>query len=191
MPEVDAIEDGFALFVSRWEAIFYVEGVKRGGVVVGAERVRVRLCRMCIHLTLHLAEQIRIWGRLVLYSQYTIERIIGQLKHTMYSRSKPFENITANAVRRQTQAIARHLCPEAIFEDPDVRGSLKTSVADSLFVLHHPQLRGRLNEEQRRAMYACFGVEFPLDGGDADGLRLQVLGQVCQSHWSSVSQCLG
>ncbi|KAK4698708.1 hypothetical protein P7C70_g7562, partial [Phenoliferia sp. Uapishka_3] len=93
--EVEDVRVKSREFVVAWDVIFYGN----------EERERAALSRMCVHYMLHLAEQILDWGPLIGYSQYTPERIIGQLKACIRSKTLYQENLQVQVLHRQNDNI--------------------------------------------------------------------------------------
>ncbi|KAK4704107.1 hypothetical protein P7C70_g2100, partial [Phenoliferia sp. Uapishka_3] len=91
-------------FVVAWDTIFYGN----------RDRWRVQLVRMCVHYCLHLAQQTLQWGPMIGYSQYTAERMIGQLKRCIRSQSRYLENLAEQILARQNDNIYAFKYPRPV-----------------------------------------------------------------------------
>jgi hypothetical protein len=76
-------------FVTGFEELYY-----------RYELARLHMVRPCLHILLHLADEIIRLGPGICYSQWTMERTIGNLGEEVKQDSRPFENLTNRAITR-------------------------------------------------------------------------------------------
>ncbi|KAK4704979.1 hypothetical protein P7C70_g1238, partial [Phenoliferia sp. Uapishka_3] len=113
-------------FVIAWDTIFYGN----------QDRWRVQLVRMCVHYCIHLAEMTLQWGPMIGYSQYTAERMIGQLKGCIRSQSRYLENLAEQILARMNDNIYAFKYPKEPI--PDVTSaSLAISLPDGTWTLRY------------------------------------------------------
>ncbi|KDQ57311.1 hypothetical protein JAAARDRAFT_178964 [Jaapia argillacea MUCL 33604] len=86
---------------------------------------RLHFCRQSIHALTHLAPEVARLGPLVYYTQWTMERTIGNLGEEIKQPSNPYQNLSQRGLRRSQVNALKALVPEL---DPDtvppIRGSL-------------------------------------------------------------------
>ncbi|KAJ3812864.1 hypothetical protein F5876DRAFT_74456 [Lentinula aff. lateritia] len=88
-------------FVEEYEAMYYQRRTDR-----------MHFCRPCVHTLVHLpSEMIRI-GPGAVSSQYTLERLIGDLGQSIRQPSNPFSNLAQQALTRCRINALKNMCPE-------------------------------------------------------------------------------
>ncbi|KAL1697777.1 hypothetical protein EV121DRAFT_297980 [Schizophyllum commune] len=76
-------------FVRDYEVLYY-----------GRRTARIHFVRQSIHSLTHLAREVLLFGPPGLYSQWTMERTIGNLGQEIRQPSNPYANLSQRAVRR-------------------------------------------------------------------------------------------
>ncbi|KAL1726287.1 hypothetical protein EV714DRAFT_219610 [Schizophyllum commune] len=76
-------------FVRDFEVLYY-----------GRFTARIHFVRQSVHSLTHLAHEVRLFGPPGLYSQWTMERTIGNLGQEIRQPSNPYMNLSQRAVRR-------------------------------------------------------------------------------------------
>ncbi|KAK4698249.1 hypothetical protein P7C70_g8033, partial [Phenoliferia sp. Uapishka_3] len=167
-------------FVQDWDRIFY------GNV----DRNRAALSRMCIHYMLHLAEQILDWGPLVGYSQYTAERMIGQLKSCIRARALFLENLQEQVLLRQNDAILESKNPSPIVVKP-ISAALAISLPDGLWTLRQKRSKRAetLTPQERQAFWTLTGRAGEVDlpegyGGHRWARAIGPRGVILRTLWT-------
>lgn len=194
------IEDGFASFVEQWEGVFNAKGGALNGEV-GGDRERGQFSFITTHLLLHLGAQVRIWGPPLAYSQYPIERVIGQEKNSIHHSSDIEAHVVANAARRQRTSIMLKRFPHLSIShrQQPLTNSLSHTTETSLFTLLHKRRKGLAQEGLRTAIIDCIGNGDDQDDeddedDDEDGLELEFFarlkspeGEVSRSVWGETT----
>lgn len=88
-------------FVEDYERLYYQ-----------GRRDRLHFCRPCVHTLLHLAPETQRVGPGCYFSQFTLERTIGDLGKEVRQPSKPFANLAQRGVRRAQVNALKAMCPE-------------------------------------------------------------------------------
>ena len=87
---------------------------------------RLHFCRPCIHTLLHTAPEVTWVGPGAYYTQFTMERTIGNLGQEIWQPSNPFANLARRALQRSQvnalKSIYPELGPESKFQLP--RGAM-------------------------------------------------------------------
>ncbi|KDQ52675.1 hypothetical protein JAAARDRAFT_198028 [Jaapia argillacea MUCL 33604] len=78
---------------------------------------RLHFCRQSIHALTHLAPEVARLGPLIYYTQWTMERTIGNLGEEIRQPSNPFQNLSERGLRRSQLNALKALIPTL---DPDV-----------------------------------------------------------------------
>ncbi len=104
----------FVMFVEGFERIYYRRDASR-----------LHFCRQAIHLLLHIAPEILRVGPLVYFTQWTMERTIGNLGEEVKQPSNPFANLSMRGLRRAKVNALTARCPELDLSNrkPNPRGS--------------------------------------------------------------------
>jgi hypothetical protein len=131
--DVRQIREGYAQVAELFERFIVRPGDP------GA-RVRVQLARPCIHMLTHIATEIETWGPLMGYSQYTCERLIGQVKATIHSTRFPVANLGFNFLRLQINRI--HQLSHGEVPLPQPRASIRHQAPGTLRFLRHRREKG-------------------------------------------------
>ncbi|KIY50323.1 hypothetical protein FISHEDRAFT_64952 [Fistulina hepatica ATCC 64428] len=170
-------------FVHEFELLFYQ-----------CKTSRIHFVRQSIHLLTHIMPETKRSGPLGLYSQWTMERTIGDLTGAMRQPSNPYRNLTARALQRcQINAL------EAIIPTLDLNRDADTQlpagawdVGNGYVLLRKRDRRTRrfsLEEKNAVAMYLS-GTD--LEGNSSLTAELEVRrwarlrlpnGQVARSLW--------
>jgi hypothetical protein len=127
--EVTQIREGYiAVVTQREQKLYHPEDPITG-------RANVVLCRMALHMLLHIAKEIETSGPLIGYSQYTCERLIGQMKATLHSYRFPYANLALNVFARQVKYILEMQSDAAPPAHP--RASLRQRVPPAPRIFRH------------------------------------------------------
>jgi hypothetical protein len=94
-------------FVEEFEVLYYQRKVER-----------LHFCRPSLHGLLHIAPETLRLGPEGYYSQWTIERTIGNLGEEIHQHANPFANLSQRAVRRAQVNALKAMVPEL---DPDTK----------------------------------------------------------------------
>ena len=87
-PQVEEVARCLLLYVHEYERLFYQYRPDR-----------IHFCRQSIHILVHLAHEVRRLGPGCYYSQYTLERAIGEFGGDVRLHSNPFSNLMQIALR--------------------------------------------------------------------------------------------
>jgi hypothetical protein len=102
-------------FVEEFENLYYQRRVDR-----------IHFCRPCIHTLLHTAPEVTRVGPGTYYTQFTMERTIGNLGQEIRQPSNPFANLARRALQRSQvnalKSIYPELDPKSTFQLP--RGAM-------------------------------------------------------------------
>ncbi|KAH9931467.1 uncharacterized protein B0H18DRAFT_872201 [Fomitopsis serialis] len=79
----------FREFIEEFEALYYQY-----------DKHRLHFCRQSIHLLRHICEEIIRLGPLICYTQWTMERTIGNLVEEIRQPSNPYANLAVRGLRR-------------------------------------------------------------------------------------------
>ncbi|EMD38711.1 hypothetical protein CERSUDRAFT_48348 [Gelatoporia subvermispora B] len=102
-------------FIQEFEELYYQRLVSR-----------LHFCRQSIHLLWHLGQEVVRVGPPAYYTQWTMERTIGNLGEEIKQPSKPYANLSERAVRRaQTGALKAAVPSFASVTSRWPRGSLE------------------------------------------------------------------
>ncbi|KAL1725665.1 hypothetical protein EV714DRAFT_220906 [Schizophyllum commune] len=99
----DALRDSQSMlltFVTNFENIYYEQ-----------RTARIHFMRQSIHSLTHLAREIHLLGPAGLYSQWTMERTIGNLGQEIRQPSNPYSNLSERAVIRAQLNAVKALIP--------------------------------------------------------------------------------
>ncbi|KDQ54419.1 hypothetical protein JAAARDRAFT_182367 [Jaapia argillacea MUCL 33604] len=77
---------------------------------------RLHFCRQSIHALVHLAPEVARLGPLVYYTQWTMERTIGNLGEEVKQPSNPYQNISQRGLRRSQVNTLKVLIPDLELE---------------------------------------------------------------------------
>ncbi|KAJ8487112.1 hypothetical protein ONZ45_g14448 [Pleurotus djamor] len=95
----------FIEFVEEYEQLYYQRRLDR-----------LHFCRPCIHTLLHIAPETARVGPGCYYTQFTIERTIGDLGQEVKQPSNPFSNLSNRGMRRAQVNALQVMCPELASE---------------------------------------------------------------------------
>ncbi|EMD33759.1 hypothetical protein CERSUDRAFT_67897 [Gelatoporia subvermispora B] len=95
-------------FIQEFEELYYQRML-----------ARVHFCRQSIHLLWHLAQEVVRVGPPAYYTQWTMERTIGNLGEEIKQPSKPYANLSERAVRRAQSSALKAVIPQ--FAPPPFR----------------------------------------------------------------------
>jgi hypothetical protein len=125
-------------YVAEFETLYY-QGMPE----------RIHFIRQSVHVMSHLGpEAIRI-GPAALYSQWTMERTIGNLVQEMKSDSQPYANLSARGLRRSQVNALKAMVPDLAPEEKLPRGSI--DLGDGYILLRaRDEYRHRLDGEAGR-----------------------------------------
>ncbi len=85
----------FVQFVTEFERIYYCHMPER-----------MHFCRLCVHLLLHIGPETSRIGPHALFTQWTMERTIGNLGEEVKQPSNPFMNLSQRGlIRSQLNAL--------------------------------------------------------------------------------------
>jgi hypothetical protein len=111
-------------FVEEFENLYYQRRVDR-----------IHFCRPCLHTLLHTAPEVTRVGPGAYYTQFTMERTIGNLGQEIRQPSNPFANLARRALQRSQinalKSIYPELDPKSMFQLP--RGAM--DVGDGYIML--------------------------------------------------------
>ena len=93
-------------FVEEFETLYYQRKVER-----------LHFCRQSVHALLHLAPEVVRIGPQVYYTQWTMERTIGNLGEEIQQPSNPFANLSQRGVRRSQVNALKAMIPDL---EPDL-----------------------------------------------------------------------
>lgn len=120
-------------FVTEYELLYFQK-----------KSYRLHFCQQSIHALLHLAPEVARLGPPVIYTQWPMERTIGNLGQEIFQHSQFFANLAQRGTRRaQVNAILAMMPAE--FPDPSVKTSKRqrsTSILPNSYVLSMPEERG-------------------------------------------------
>ena len=88
-------------FVEDFELFYYQRKIER-----------LHFCRPCLHTLPHLAPEVARVGPLVYYTQWTMERTIGNLGEEIKQPSKPYANLSQRGVRRSRVNALKAMIPD-------------------------------------------------------------------------------
>jgi hypothetical protein len=88
-------------FVEEFENLYYQRRVDR-----------LHFCRPCIHTLLHTAPEVTRVGPGAYYTQFTMERTIGNLGQEIRQPSNPFANLARRALQRSQVNALKSIYPE-------------------------------------------------------------------------------
>ncbi|KAH8987683.1 hypothetical protein EDB86DRAFT_2808718 [Lactarius hatsudake] len=88
-------------FVEEYENIYYQRRVDR-----------LHFCRPCIHTLLHTCDEVTRVGPGAYYTQFMMERTIGDLGKEIRQPSNPFANLAQRALRRSQVNALKNIYPE-------------------------------------------------------------------------------
>jgi hypothetical protein len=91
----------FIQFVEEYEQLYYQ---RRGD--------RIHFCRQSLHALLHIVPEIVRVGPGVYYTQWTMERTIGNLGEEIKQPSKPYANLSQRGVRRSQVNTLKAMIPD-------------------------------------------------------------------------------
>ncbi|KAI0085957.1 hypothetical protein BDY19DRAFT_895703 [Irpex rosettiformis] len=90
----------FILFLEEFEELYYQRNPSR-----------IHFIRQSIHGLAHLAPEVVRVGPPTIYSQWTMERVIGDLGSEIRQPSNPFSNLSQRALRRCQLNAIKHMVP--------------------------------------------------------------------------------
>jgi hypothetical protein len=85
---------------------------------------RLHFCRPALHGVLHLAHEVARLGPPCYYSQWTMERTIGNLTEEMKQPSKPYANLAQRGIRRAQTNALKAIIPTLVRTEKNPRGSV-------------------------------------------------------------------
>jgi hypothetical protein len=140
--EITTIREIYIQVVQEYEEVFIRPGEADA-------RSRVKLAHMCVHMLAHIAHQIELWGPLIGYSQYTCERLIGQIKPWIRSYRFPSMNLAFIILRLQIQFILEFQDPAPPL--PPLRRSIRHPIPHTRSFLRHRREKfpGPLSDRER------------------------------------------
>lgn len=94
-------------FVLEFEELYYQR-----------KACRLHFCRQSIHALLHLVPEIIRLGPGAYYTQWTMERTIGNLGEEIKQHSNPYANLSQRAIRRAQINTLTRLIPDLVPEKP-------------------------------------------------------------------------
>lgn len=107
---------------------------------------RMHFVPQCVHALTHTpTEYIRI-GPLICCSQFTMERIIGELGSEIMQPSKPYENLAQRALRRTQENVLKTMFP--ILDQTSVSKAPKADLGEGFVLLHPRQDRPRTVDDR-------------------------------------------
>jgi hypothetical protein len=99
-------------FVREFETIYYQRKPER-----------IHFCRPVLHILLHLTPLVHTLGPLCYYTQWMMERTIGNLTEEMKQPSLPFANLAQRGLRRAQVNALKAILPKLQKEDKNPAGS--------------------------------------------------------------------
>ncbi|THH32143.1 hypothetical protein EUX98_g2045 [Antrodiella citrinella] len=156
---------------------------------------RIHFVRQSIHILIHIAPETIRMGPGCLYTQWTMERLIGDLGAEIRQPSKPFANLARRATRRAQISAMKSIHPELDTEKVSPRGS--KDIGDKYTFL---TARDEFAQPLRSCELAVF-VRFLQDQGENIPLhwktriyrwaRLELPnGQITRSAWKEKTKAL-
>jgi hypothetical protein len=88
-------------FVEEYEHLYYQRRVDR-----------LHFCRPCVHTLLHTCSEVMRVGPGAYYTQFTMERTIGDLGREIRQPSNPFSNLAQRALRRSQVNALKNMYPD-------------------------------------------------------------------------------
>lgn len=160
---------------------------------------RLHFVRQSIHALIHIAPETIRLGPYVIFSQWTMERIIGQLVRDIRNPGLPYENLIQVAVRRTQRDAIRNISPELdrmSLKNTSPRGSI--DLGDGYILLRAADRSPRGVTEQEAKALTDFAHQNPQYGANAQWFRcpkvirwarvaLPTL-QIARSTWSETDR---
>ena len=169
-------------FVEEFELLYYQRRADR-----------IHFCRPSVHALLHIAPEIVRLGPGVYYTQWTIERTIGNLGEEIKQPSKPYANLSQRGVRRSQVNALKAMIPD-LEQDADRLPRGAVDVGNGYMLLRaRDQTARKLPEEEEMAVRTYFqsvvgdlGIDLHPQVTRWARLRLPN-GQIARSAWK---ECL-
>lgn len=169
-------------FVEEFELLYYQRRADR-----------IHFCRPSVHALLHIAPEIVRLGPGVYYTQWTIERTIGNLGEEIKQPSKPYANLSQRGVRRSQVNALKAMIPD-LERDADRLPRGAVDVGNGYMLLRaRDQTARKLPEEEEMAVRTYFqsvvgdlGIDLHPQVTRWARLRLPN-GQIARSAWK---ECL-
>ncbi|KAJ7653464.1 hypothetical protein B0H17DRAFT_1147055 [Mycena rosella] len=113
---------------------------------------RIHFVRQSVHVMTHLALEVICVGPAALYSQWTMERTIGNLGQEIKLHSNPYANLSERGLRRSQVNALKAMIPDLDPEDKKLpRGSIE--LEDGFVLLHAKDEYGhRIDGDEGRAI---------------------------------------
>jgi hypothetical protein len=169
-------------YVAEFETLYY-QGMPE----------RIHFIRQSVHVMSHLGpEAIRI-GPAALYSQWTMERTIGNLVQEMKTDSQPYANLSARGLRRSQVNALKAMVPDLAPEEKLPRGSI--DLGDGYILLRaRDEYRHRLDGEAGRVIRQFLERSNGPMTGNLSVVRWARLripnGQIARSAWKETCRPL-
>ncbi|KAJ6557751.1 hypothetical protein B0H19DRAFT_947038 [Mycena capillaripes] len=187
IPTVNVVEayKNFYEAVEEFEQLYY----QRFGT-------RVHFCRQSVHQFLHLASEITRLGPGAYYTQWTMERTIGNLKEELKQHSTPYANIAQRGCRRAQVNALKAMIPDL---EPATKLPRGSEDLGSGYVLlrakdeYNQVIHGAQGDAIQEYLEAVTGVESPENFRPSlqrwARLRLPN-GQIARSAWKEKQKAL-
>ncbi|KAJ7125552.1 hypothetical protein C8R43DRAFT_1135395 [Mycena crocata] len=187
IPRVEVLEahTHFYEAVEEFEALYY-------------QRMAVRLhfCRQSIHQLLHQAPEVVRVGPGACYSQWTMERTIGNLGEELKQHSNPYANISQRAVRRAQVNALKSMIPD--LEPAPKLPHCSENLGHGYILLHardeyNQVIRGAQGDTIREYLEAVNGEVYPetFQPHLQRWARLRLPnGQIARSAWKEKQKAL-
>ena len=110
-------------FIQEFEEIYYQCKTKR-----------IHFCQPILHILLHLTPMVHTLGPPCYYTQWTMERMIGNLTEEMKQPSLPFANLAQRGLRQAQVNALKVMMPNLQKDEKNPRGS--QDIGDGYILLH-------------------------------------------------------
>ncbi|KAF8871855.1 hypothetical protein BD779DRAFT_1613874 [Infundibulicybe gibba] len=151
---------------------------------------RLHFCRPSIHALLHLAPEVARVGPGVYYTQWTMERTIGNLGEEIHQPSNPFANLSQRGVRRSQVNALKAMVPDLGSDNSDSLPHGAIDLGDGYVLLRAKDERAHTATGAQGAIIRSY-LEQAL-GESAPGWNPRVIrwarlrlpnGQIARSAW--------
>ncbi|KAL6305589.1 hypothetical protein BKA93DRAFT_730891 [Sparassis latifolia] len=105
---------------------------------------RLHFCRPCVHTLGHLASEVSRLGPLIYYTQWTMERTIGNLGEEIKQPSRPYANLSQRGLRRSQVNALKVMVPLLAEEESRSNiSNLTCNLGDGYHLLHAREKEAR------------------------------------------------
>ena len=149
---------------------------------------RLHFVRQSIHTLIHIAPETMRVGPGCLYTQWTLERVIGDLGAEIRQPSQPYKNLSQRATRRAQVNALKAMIPDLDPEPAAPRGS--QDIGDGYHLLTaHDDVKRLISPEETKALVDYLNKEGEEVGANwqpriSRWARVQLpVGQISRSYW--------